>query len=256
MLPRASEKLLRQLNSRHGRRKCDVFLAEGVRCCAEAVRHRPADVRFALVAESTGCEILGAAPGFPVYQVSDTIFAEYAQTENPQGILLVMALPPMLPLPGCPDPFVLVLDRVQTPGNLGSILRSAVAVGLRQIAFTHGCVDPFNPKCIRAGMGAQFLLDFAAFPDLALLREHYANLGFQRLWITDVAAGVSCFDADFDLRGSLLVMGNEAHGAESLPGASFVNIPMSARMESLNVAQAATILIYQYAARHGIIAAS
>jgi TrmH family RNA methyltransferase len=160
-------------------------------------------------------------------------------------VLLVLQRPDETPPAVCADPFVLVLDRLQTPGNVGTILRTALAVGLTQVACTSGTVDPYSPKCIRAGMGAQFALRLPAFADLAAVRAHYAALGYHRLWLTVVKDGVNCFCPEFDLAHSLLVLGNEANGVADLAAAGRVTIPMAPGVESLNVAQAATLLLYQ-----------
>jgi RNA methyltransferase, TrmH family len=250
-MPKANSKVLHQLQSRHGRRKSAVFLCEGLRCCAEAAARRPVWIEFAVVAESCpdAAAWLGKAQPWPAYPVTDAEFAAYAQTETPQGILVVLRRPEDTPPAALADPFVVVLDRLQNPGNLGTILRTALAVGLTQVAYTRGTVDPYCPKSIRAGMGAQFGLRLAAHADLAAARACYGPLGYARLWLTVVADGINCFSPEFTLAGSLLVLGNEANGVAELAAASRVTIPMAPGVESLNVAQAATVLMYQHLAR-------
>lgn len=251
MLPNAKAKLLRQLQSRQGRRKSDVFLCEGLRCCQEAVQRQPEGIDFAVLASGVAPP-WAETPRWPVYEVSEREFGELAQTESPQGMLLVLQRPSTGPLETSPDPFILVLDRIQIPGNLGTMLRTALAVGLQQVACTRGTVDPWSAKAIRAGMGAQFGLHIALFEDLETLRAYFAKRGYHRSWLTVLSGGADCFTPAFDLRDSLLILGNEANGVGNLPGADQVSIPMAPGVESLNVAQAATLLMYQQVARFGM----
>jgi TrmH family RNA methyltransferase len=184
----------------------------------------------------------------------DREFAALAATTNPQGILCILNRPPAdVPLPQVlRPPFVLVLDRVGEPGNLGTILRTAWAVGLQQVWFTNGTTDPFGPKAIRAGMGAQFALDLREYPGLPEIRTALQRLGLERLWLAVPRGGVSCFAGEFDFRGSGLVIGNEATGVTACAGAETVTIPMPGMSESLNAAQAATVLLFE-AVRRGFL---
>ncbi len=248
MLTKTRIRLLQQLQSRHQRKKSEFFLCEGVRCCREAATRRPEWVEFAVVAESCA-DAAAVAGGWDVCTVSDAEFAGHAQTEHPQGVLLVLRRPVFEPATARIDPYVVVLDRLQTPGNVGTILRTAWAIGLRQVVYTRGTVDPLSPKCVRAGMGAQFAVETVMFEELGGVGRYYGELGYGTTWLTVVDGGVSCFGSDFELDGSLLVLGNEAGGVAELPGARRVTIPMAAGVESLNVAQAATLLMYQWVAR-------
>ena len=260
MLTRNQEKLILQAHSRHGRRKAGFFLAEGLRCCEEGIRRCVGELEFAVGSRSFAesaegapvCVLLRDA-GKPLEVVPDENFTKFAATENPQGILcLFRAFAEPAPLVQLADPFALVLDRVMEPGNLGTILRTAWAVGLREVWYTAGSTDAFGPKAIRSGMGAQFVLNLRAFADLAEVRDTLRTLNGGRLWCSVPGKGVSCFSAEFALSGGALVIGNEANGVQEVAGADFVTIPMPGQAESLNAAQAATILIFD-AVRRGIL---
>jgi TrmH family RNA methyltransferase len=253
-LTRTQERTIRALANRQGRRKSEVFAAEGLRCCAEALRRRPGWLAYAVVSEDFADEALLAAlaaTGKPVARVAARAFAELALTESPQGVLCVLRRPDTAATAPV-DPFVLVLDRVADPGNVGTILRTAWAVGLRRVAITKGTADPYAPKTVRAGMGAQFAVDVETHADLAAARAHHAAAGYTTLWLTAPLGEADCFDATFDLRRSLLVLGNEAAGVDPTPDARTVRIPMPGTAESLNVAQAATILLFD-AVRRGTL---
>jgi len=257
-------KLLRQAQSRHGRRKHGVFLCEGRRCCSEAIAHLHADAIIAALytadfaVEAAGAELLTRltrqAPQCAATVVDARTFTELAATENPQGILLLCRYPAPLPLPppAGPDPFILVLDRIAEPGNLGTILRSAWAIGLTQVWLTAGTTDVYSPKAIRAGMGAQFALQLPILPDLDAVHAALAVCGYERLFLAMPGRGISCYSDDFQLLRSAVVIGNEASGVQACATAEAVTIPMPGQAESLNAAQAATILLFE-GVRRGLL---
>lgn len=245
---RRQEQVLERLRTRHGRRKSAVFLVEGLRCCREALDRYAAGIEFALAgrefADSVAAEPFRAALGSRLEVVEDAGFAQYAVTENPQGILCVCRRPEP-PAPEARDPFALILDRIQEPGNMGTILRTACAIGLTAVWLTEGTADPYSPKAVRAGMGAQFSLRLHALPPLGEARARLAAIGYAPLWLAVPGEGTSCYADEFHLPGSGLVIGNEANGIAELAAGRPVRIPMPGDAESLNAAQAATILLFE-----------
>ena len=253
-LTKSQTKELRQAATRHGRRKTGLFLCEGLRACTEAWQARRECVERVLVAAASGDgdpairEILRGCErhGIEVFEVSSQELAGFAATEKPQGILfLCRRFQPESPVAPLPGPFVLVLDRVGDPGNMGTILRTAWAVGVQEVWLTAGTADPFSPKVIRAGMGAQFRLNIRERGALPELSQELHQLGAAPAWLSDPAAGISCYSPDFTLEGASLVIGSEAHGVSDLSDAPRVHIPMPGGAESLNAAQAATILMFE-----------
>ncbi len=254
-LPARQTRLLHQLSSRHGRRKSEFFVCEGLRVCLEAVRQKPDWIEWGVLAEGFADDRAGphlTGDCFPVYRVSELEFDGFAQTDNSQGVLLVLRRPDVALRDEPRDPFVLVLDRIADPGNLGSILRTAWAGGMRDVSLISGTTDPFGAKAVRAGMGAQFALRLSGFTNLADVRQHYATFGYDRVWVAAPDAGVSCFCDSFDPRNGLLIMGNETSGTSLMDRAEAVTIPMPGGAESLNVAQAAAVLLFE-AARRGLL---
>lgn len=262
-MPGLSNRQLRALTmaqSRHGRRKSGLILCEGQRCCAEALGRRPAWLEMAVcssafatgpdfAAVDAACRAQGAAPII----VPGHEFAALAVTQHPQGVLLLMRRPgPGSGATGPTSPFVVVLDRVGEPGNLGTILRTAWAVGLHDVWLTRGTADPFAPKAIRAGMGAQFALELTIVADLAEAWDGLRTSGYPTLWLSVPRGGVSCFETAFELDRCGLVIGSEATGVEARPEGRPVSIPMPGDAESLNVAQAATVLLFE-AVRRGVV---
>lgn len=248
--------------SRQGRRKTGRFLCEGVRCCTEGIRQRPDWLEEILVSDSFARfhplaafldDLDGKLPRDPII-VPDDDLANLAETENPQGILCLFKKgPDPLDAPPPTDPFVLILDRIAEPGNMGTILRTAWAVGLTQVWLTKGTTDPFGSKAIRAGMGAQFALVFRQFEHLPDAQMELRACGYGRLWISTPTGDTASTDPAFDLAASGLVIGNEATGSAVIPGSLGVRIPMPGQAESLNAAQAATLLVFE-GVRRGLLA--
>ena len=147
--------------------------------------------------------------------------------------------------------FVVVLDRVSDPGNLGTILRSAEAAGADLVVLTPGGVDPFNPKVVRSSAGALFHV-----PVVTSTIDEVAAAGFELFGTTSHGfpgrTVVSYTDADLSGRIAV-VMGNEAAGLPDDwndtvgPVRSWITIPHSGRSESLNVAMATTVLVFEAA---------
>lgn len=255
-MTRTERNFLLQARGRHGRRKHGIFIAEGVRCCREGLLRLPrlllrmfCSDTFAGTADFASFS--RALPeGAACETLPDAEFAKVTATENPQGVLcLFRAVPEAPPATRLPEPYVLVLDRIQEPGNLGAILRTAWAAGLGEAWVTEGATDPFSPKAIRAGMGAQFAMTLRQFADLRAVDAERRRLGGGggRVWAAVPAGGAGCFSLEYDPAGGALVIGNEANGihAADLAWMDKVTIPMPGNAESLNAAQAATILLFE-----------
>ncbi len=150
------------------------------------------------------------------------------------------------------DPFILILDRLTDPGNFGSILRTARAVGLNEVWYTAGSVDPFNDKVIRAAMSSQFVIGMRCFSDLDELGNELYRFGYNKIYRTDPHNGESCFAAENLFSNSAIIIGNEADGAASLAGSIDITIPMPGSAESLNVAQAATVILFEHIRRNSV----
>lgn len=142
--------------------------------------------------------------------------------------------------------FVLVADRLNDPGNLGTILRSAEAAGIEAVVLTPGSVDPYNPKVVRASAGSLFLV-----PVLAAALDEVRDAGL-RLVGTSSHQGASHTDTDWTGRVAIVV-GSEAHGLDpTAPITDWVRIQHRGRTESLNVAMAATLLVFAAAGARGL----
>src|SRR5262249_33514926 len=143
---------------------------------------------------------------------------------------------------------VLVLDAISDPGNLGTILRTAAAAGVDLVLLAPGCVDPYNDKALRGGMGAHFRV-----PVLAQSWEKIAEICTNlTVFLGESYGNLTYDDADW-AHGWALIIGSEAHGAsEAASGLAQqrISIPMAAETESLNAASAAAVILFE-AARQG-----
>ena len=237
------------------RREKQAFVIEGVRLAEEALQAAwdaqlvlftdPLDERAKAVLDGF------AARGVPVEQVTEAVMKAVSETETPQGILVILRLQ-SLPIPVNPD-FVLILDGVRDPGNLGTVLRTAAAAGAQAVLLASGCADAFAPKVVRAGMGAHFWLPIhqPGWDGIKhILKDTGSNL---QVYLADSAAGIPYTQVDFHSPVAL-ILGGEAGGAglESVSLADHkVHIPMPGGSESLNVAIAASILIFEVVRQRG-----
>ncbi|HEX8212822.1 MAG TPA: RNA methyltransferase [Longimicrobium sp.] len=251
MLTRREERLLRTLRQRRAREEEGLFLAEGVRTVEDLVAS-PLPVRFAVASSTLGDTPRGRglvsaieARGIAVHEVDERDFRDWSDTETPQGVLAVAEIPraglATIPLDG--DPAVLlVLDAVQDPGNFGTLVRTAEALGAAGVVALPGTVDPWNPKSVRAAMGSSFRLPVVE-ADWAVLEPWLRGHG-----VVTVASAVGAPPPDSLPRRAALVLGNEGAGvsADTLRRADVtLGIPLRGRAESLNVAAAGAILLHE-----------
>jgi TrmH family RNA methyltransferase len=239
-------KLIRALAGRpRERRSAGAFLAEGVRLVEEA--HAAGwPFEFVLFSPELGArgqalvEQLQAA-GVEVEPVAPELLKTASETEASQGLIAVLKLRD-LPLPPALD-FVLIPDQIRDPGNLGTLLRTAAAAGVQAVLIPPETTDPFAPKVVRAGMGAQFRLAVAG----ASWETIRAQTTGCTVFLAEAQGAVSCWGADFKSRTALIV-GGEAAGASQPARALanvFVNIPMPGKIESLNAGVAGAVLMFE-----------
>jgi TrmH family RNA methyltransferase len=159
-----------------------------------------------------------------------------------------------LPPPREVPPLLLVCDAIQDPGNLGTILRAAEAAGVNAVWLSPGCVDPYNPKVVRAAMGAHFRLPIFAESaweviPAQLTRLHPSEIG---LFAADAGADTP-YDAVDWTRPATLIVSNEAHGLSrearhlATQRGGLISIPMAGGTESLNAAMSAAIILFEAA---------
>ncbi len=181
----------------------------------------------------------------PVHFIDGSTLERVASTVSPQPHIAVVEIPRSVGLSEVANAWVLVADRVQDPGNLGTMIRSAAAAGAAALVVTPGTVDVFSPKVVRATAGALFVLPCVEVSSLADVSK--ANLLLVGTSSHDQAGSVAYDEFDFTGRVAV-VMGNEAAGLDSsAPIDAWVTIPHVGPVESLNVAMATTVLSFEIA---------
>ena len=181
--------------------------------------------------------------------VDDRLFLKMCDTQTPQGILTVARMPQYTReelLQGGEAPLLLLLEDVQDPGNVGTILRTAEAAGVTGVFLSAKCADLFQPKVIRATMGSVFRVPFCVEQDLC---ETAAWLRKQQVSLYAAVLESSRPFYDMDYRGaSAFLIGNEGNGLSAAlaeAAGQSVRIPMSGKVESLNAAVAASVFMYE-----------
>jgi TrmH family RNA methyltransferase len=229
------------------RREQGLTVLDGPHLVQAAMAHG-AELRDVLVAEGalSRPEIAGLLESCQAIQqwcLPDALFAQASPVDSPAGILAVMAIPAAaesLPLAGD----VVALDQVQDPGNLGTLLRTAAAAGIGTAVLTPGCAQAWAPKVLRAGMGAHFGLRIVDQADPAALLAGYPG----QILATGLGPGAANL-FHVDLEGPVAwLFGSEGQGLS--PGVAAlatqtVTIPLAPGVESLNVAAAAAVCLFE-----------
>lgn len=247
-------KLAIALKQRKQREKNGLFVAEGLRLC-EMAAESDWQISYGLLTRQLTCQERGRAlaerlakQGCPLYEVPETLFAKAAGTETPQGIMLVMAQKnPSLPAGAERDkPLYVVMDGVQDPGNAGTIIRTADAVGADGVILLKGTVDVYSDKAVRSTMGSIFHVPVYSGVTLDELTEFVQESGLQLLATALDEMAKPHFQQDFT-QGTAVVLGNEGNGVsqELLAVAQKTYIPMYGQAESLNVGMSAAIVLYE-----------
>lgn len=236
-------RLQRDKRFRHRER---AFVMEGTRWLTEFARlaHTPHLILYTIAwYNQDNHPVILHQVDAPAQPVSEEVMAAMSDTETPPGVL---ATAPMRSLPLPKRPFLyLILDRVQNPGNLGTMLRTASAAGADGALLGPGCVDPYNPKVVRGSMGALLRLPVHA-ASWDQIEEYTKGMG---VWLAD-AGGKRPYTAVNWSQPAALIIGNEAWGAgDAAHGLAdgTITIPMRDATESLNAAIAAGVILFEAA---------
>ncbi len=245
------------LSEKKKRDEAGLFLAEGVKLAAEALRYAPTEKL--LVAESAlERQPLGeltetaAQKNVPILLLSEGAFEKISTEKAPQGVIAVVRMMPELHRTGDflrwqEGRRILMLDEIRDPGNLGTILRSAEALGVEGVILA-GSVDLYSPKTVRAAMGTLFRLPVYLTKDGAecvrILRENGRRVLSAALGEHTLTLGQYETDST-----DVVVIGNEGHGITTAvleASTACVRIPMAGETESLNASSAAACVLWEY----------
>lgn len=238
--------LLKLAHSSRERRLAGLSLLDGVHLLqAYALRYGAPEQ---IVVSRAGMEnpeihrLLQALPQVAPLLLGDNLFKQLSSVATPTGVIAVIKTPRREGVPATPGTCVMLED-LQDPGNLGSILRSCAAAGVNRVFLSNQSVNAWSPRVLRAAMGAHFSVDIHERTDLLALARTFGG----RVLVTQRDAPRSVFASD--LTGSIaLVFGNEGAGVSAALRAcahEAIAIPMSNATESLNVAAAAAVCLFE-----------
>ena len=253
------QRLRRLLGRRSSRFDEGAFVIEGTSLLSQAFLSGW-DIESVFLASGTVPEALDvprafAASSISVFELAPKVMERVASTETPPPLLSVVRIR-SAPLSRVGETsFVVVGDRINDPGNAGTMLRSAEAAGAGLVVFTEGSVDVFNPKVVRASAGALFTVGVVVAATLEAVIET-ARAARPPRWVFGTSShhldspgvsSMSYLETDFTVP-TVLVLGNEAQGLSADADVdAWVSIPHAGRSESLNVAMAATVLAFEVA---------
>ncbi len=236
--------LLKLVESSRERRLAGLSLLDGAHLVQAYLQHRGAPEQLIVSQSGAGKTeiktLLQSAA--TALLLSDNLFKQLSSVATPTGIIAAIKTPRRETLPATLDTCVMLED-IQDPGNLGSILRSCAAAGLKQIFLSKQTVNAWSPRVLRAAMGAHFGVEIYERIDLIALARAYPG----RVLVTQLGATQSVFNSD--LTGKVaFVFGNEGAGVSAALlhcAHESIAIPISAATESLNVAAAAAVCLFE-----------
>lgn len=249
--PKVKQIVLYQNKSKE-RRRDGVFLAEGFKMFREAPKDWIKEVYLSEKArgkaETESEEVWKKLEETGYEMVSDEVMSKMADTQTPQGILTVLRCPryETEELLRSPHGLFLILEDLQDPGNLGTILRTSEGAGVTGIFLSKGTVDIFNPKTVRSTMGSIYRVPFIYTEDLQEIMQKMKNNGI-KTYAAHLSGEVYYAGCSF-LEPTAFLIGNEGNGLSrelSNQADAYIKIPMEGQLESLNAAVATALLIYE-----------
>lgn len=217
------------------------YLVEGIKQVREAIKE---NAKIEKIVISEDFENKDELETFECIEVSTKIFRDMTDTKTPQGILAVVEKNKNKEIDYSKD-FLIILDNIQDPGNLGTIIRTADSCDLGQVIVSTDTVDCYSPKVIRSTMGSSFRINVIERNLVETIKEIKAH-GFEII-VTSLQTDKSIYDVDYSKKA--IIIGNEANGVrdEIMNEADLkVKIPMLGKTESLNASIAAGVMMYEY----------
>ena len=244
----ASNKKIKRIQalqrSAKDRREEDVFIAEGIRMFREA----PAELLQEVYMTPEMADLTSTKTDYPTYIVESAAFSKMSDTQTPQGVLTVLKRPhySLEQVTDGDDPLILILENLQDPGNLGTILRVGEAAGVTGFIMSKGTVDIFNPKVVRSTMGSVFRMPFIYVDDIEQVTKDLKKRGIVT-YASHLEGSGEYTSFDYK-KPTAFMVGNEGNGlTDGLTALADerIRIPMEGSVESLNAGIAAAVLTYE-----------
>ena len=243
-------KEVKLLKNKQKRLEAGKYIAEGENVVDEAILYNSHEIESIFVTKKYLYKVEKSE--FNVYLIPEYIMESISDTKSPQGILAVMRINQNDISVNSSD-FAIYLDNVSDPGNVGTIIRTADAAGVDTVVLSPECADVYSPKVIRATMGSCFHINIVKEKEYLCDLKILLNSGFKA-----VAGSLQATDYHYDVdlkTKTVICLGNEAHGLSAdlmnLNGIYPVKIPIIGKAESLNVAIAGAVLMYEALRQRG-----
>ena len=225
------------------------FIVEGERIVEEAIQEN-VEISVIVIEETfynniEKQDLIKKAKKYNTLIVTDKVFLDISDVKTPQGILAVINKNENKEIDKN-TPYIMALDNLQDPGNIGTIIRTLDSANIKQLIVSKGSVDAYSPKVVRSTMGAIFRVNVIEVENLVETMQNLKNSGFEVV-STSLETDKSIYDISYNKK--VVIVGNEANGAskEILEMSDYkVKIPMLGKTESLNASVAASIMIYEY----------
>jgi len=246
-------KNIRKLKEKKYRDLSNQYMVEGIKLIEEAIEEN-VNIKKIVVCEEClkDCTIeqkfLYKIAKYDCIYVTSKIFALLTDVVNPQGMLAVIEKENSEDIKYTED-IIIILDEIQDPGNLGTILRTVDSAGLSQIIMSKTSVDAYNPKVVRSTMGAIFRVKIVEVEDLVETLKSIKKHKF-KVVATSLMGKESIYDVDYNKKA--IIIGNEANGVSKgilEVSDAKMKIPMLGKTESLNASVATGIIVYEYVRR-------
>ena len=244
-------KHIKKLKDKKYRDEKGQFIIEGIKMLEEAIKEN-ADIDTIIICEecikkeTLDSKFLYEIANKECIYVTEKIYNTLTDVINPQGILAIVNKPNKVKEINYKEDFILVLDNLQDPGNMGTILRTVDSVNLKQIIVSKNTTDAYNPKVVRSTMGAIFRVNIIESEDLLKTIDEIKKQKYKVL-VTSLNTDKNLYDVQ--LKKVAVVIGNESKGVskEILEKVDkHIKIPMLGKTESLNASVAASIIMYEY----------
>ena len=222
--------------------RIDSYIVEGIKMVKEAIIENQ-EIESIVIKEDFKLDF--DIKNIKLITVTNKIFNEISDVKTPQGILAIIKKNQKQKLDSNSE-YILALDSLQDPGNMGTIIRTADSANIKQIIINKTTVDPYSSKVIRSTMGAIYRINIIEVEDLEKTLKELQSKTY-KIITTDLKSNKSIYDIDY--KKTVVVIGNEANGvSEEIQKIANekVIIPMLGKTESLNASIAASIMIYEY----------
>ena len=236
-------KNIKKLKEKKYRKETGKYLVEGINLCLEFLNYTP-HLADTVIATPEKAELV--PEGIPVTIVSERVFEAIGETKSPQGLMVVGKISDEI-TDFSKMKLSVYLDNVADPGNVGTIIRSADAFGADAVLMAPECADLYNPKTVRSTMGSMFHIPVVYEKEYLKTVKECSDNGFTVI-TGSLDGAVEPYKIDFCEGKYILCLGNEAHGVSDelvALGGKKVKIPMPGKAESLNVAVAGAVLLYE-----------